>query len=60
MSMIENLKSIRELGIRRFVANEKIRWACPECGGVINVHRGYCGSCGKKYWEIPKVWEESG
>ncbi len=59
MSMIENLKNIRELGIRRFFANEKIRWACPECGGAINVHRGYCGSCGKKHWEIPKVWEES-
>ncbi len=58
MSMIENLENIRELGIRKFVANEKLRWACPACGGTINVHRGYCCSCGKKYWEIPKVVSE--
>ncbi len=58
MSMVENLKNIQELGVRKFVASEKIRWACPECGGTISVHRGYCYSCGKKYWEIPKVWEE--
>jgi hypothetical protein len=48
MSMIENLENIRELGIRRFVRNEKVRWACTECGGTICVHRGYCYNCGKK------------
>ena len=58
MSMLENLENIRRLGIRKFVANEKIRWSCPDCGGTICVHRGYCYSCGKKFWDIPKVWEE--
>ena len=48
MSMIENLESIKELGIRQFVRNEKARWSCPECGGTICVHKGYCYSCGKK------------
>jgi hypothetical protein len=48
MSMIENLENIRELGILRFVRNEKVRWACTECGGTICVHRGYCYNCGKK------------
>ncbi len=48
MSMIENLENIKELGIRRFVRNEKVRWACPECGGTICVHKGYCYSCGEK------------
>lgn len=47
MSMIENLKDIEQLGIRAFIANEKIRWTCSECGGVICVHRGYCSKCGK-------------
>jgi hypothetical protein len=28
MSMIENLDNIRELGIRKFVKNEKVRWDC--------------------------------
>ncbi|MCD4670337.1 MAG: DUF3795 domain-containing protein [Actinomycetia bacterium] len=48
MSMLENLKNIEKLGIRAFVKNEKVRWACSECGGIISVHRGYCSECGKK------------
>lgn len=49
MSMIENLNSIRELGIRAFIRNEKVRWACSECGGVICVHRGACVKCKKAH-----------
>ena len=46
MSMLENLANIRENGIREFTRQEKKRWACPECGGVICVHRGKCWMCG--------------
>jgi hypothetical protein len=45
MSMIENLENIKENGIRKFVKSEKARWACPECGGTICVHRGHCLIC---------------
>jgi hypothetical protein len=48
MSMIENLENIQKSGIRAFVRNEKVRWACSECGGIICVHRGCCSDCGKK------------
>ncbi len=48
MSMIENLGNIKKYGIRKFVGNEKMRWSCSECGGTINVHKGYCYSCGEK------------
>jgi hypothetical protein len=48
MSTIENLENIKKLGVREFIRNEKIRWACSQCGGTISVHRGYCYSCGKK------------
>ncbi|OGS21441.1 MAG: hypothetical protein A3J83_08500 [Elusimicrobia bacterium RIFOXYA2_FULL_40_6] len=47
MSMIENLQNIKELGIRKFVKDEKARWACTDCGGTINVHRSVCSDCGK-------------
>lgn len=47
MSMIENLKYIKELGIRKFLQKEKTRWACEKCGGTICVHRGYCLNCKK-------------
>ena len=46
MSMIENLASIRAFGIRKFVAQEKIRWACPKCGQTLCVHRSECLRCG--------------
>jgi hypothetical protein len=48
MSMIENLENIQRMGVRKFLENEKSRWACPECGGVICVHKRYCYNCIKK------------
>jgi hypothetical protein len=48
MSMVENLESIRKFGIRKFVAREKTRWACPECGGILCVHRNECLRCGRR------------
>ena len=46
MSMIENLENIKRLGLKKFTANERKRWQCAKCGGVICVHSGYCLSCG--------------
>jgi len=48
MSMIKNLEYIKNVGIKKFIGNEKVRWTCSECGGTICVHKGYCYSCGKK------------
>jgi len=46
--MVENLENIRKAGIQQFIEDEKARWACPECGGTICVHKRYCDSCRKK------------
>lgn len=46
MSMIENLESIQANGLARFISTERKRWACPECGGVICVHKHECVYCG--------------
>lgn len=48
MSMIENLKQIKNLGLDEFKKNEKIKWTCKNCGGIICVHRGYCINCNEK------------
>ncbi len=48
MSMLENLEAIRTLGLLGFVGKEKERWRCPDCGGTICVHRGYCLECRAK------------
>lgn len=47
MSMIENLESIKQLGLEVFTTREKDRWKCPECGGVICVHKKECIYCGR-------------
>ena len=48
MSMIENLNSIKEIGIRKFTLQEKQKWACSKCGNIICVHREICLECGEK------------
>jgi hypothetical protein len=45
MSMIDNLVRLRKFGIRLFLESEEERWACPECGGIICVHRSQCLFC---------------
>ncbi len=47
MSTIRNLETIKKFGVRGFIKNEKIRWACSHCGGTICVHLGYCYRCGR-------------
>ncbi len=50
MSVIENLEYIKENGIREFVQNERDRWVCKHCGGLIVVHKENCLYC-----DQPKV-----
>ena len=47
MSMIENLKFIKEEGMNRFLEQQKEKYTCPECGGVICVHNKTCYGCEK-------------
>ena len=46
MSMVENLASIKGNGLLTFIDNEKKRWGCSKCGGIICVHDGCCFDCG--------------
>jgi len=49
MSMIENLKVIKEKGINTFLAAENSRWLCKNCGAVLSVHRNACLQCYHPY-----------
>lgn len=46
MSMVENLASIKKLGIQDFVKNENRRWNCRQCGEILCVHKPACPACG--------------
>jgi hypothetical protein len=48
MSMIDNLVSIKNSGMKKFLAAQKSRYTCSACGTTICVHKGECVSCGKK------------
>ena len=45
----KNLREIRELGMDKFLKNERRQWTCKDCGSVICVHTGICSGCGKQY-----------
>ena len=49
MSMLENLESIRKVGVRDFVKNQRTKWTCPHCGEILCVHRPQCLSCGHRW-----------
>lgn len=48
MSMIENLQSIKEKGVKDFIKQENTKWECSKCKGLICIHRGYCLNCKEK------------
>lgn len=47
MSMIENLNEIKSNGINEFLKNQREKYRCPNCGGVISVHNKRCYDCEK-------------
>jgi hypothetical protein len=45
MSMIENLKDIKDLGVKKLLEHQARKWTCPTCGGAISCHDGFCYKC---------------
>ncbi len=46
ISLIENLRIIRDIGYDSFIEEEQKLWKCSFCGGVRCVHRDECRWCG--------------
>jgi len=55
MSMVENLKTIDELGLEAFIDAQTKKWTCKGCGALLCVHRGVCQNCGKRNPRFPGV-----
>jgi hypothetical protein len=49
MSMIDNLRQIQAEGLAGFLAHEKSKWSCPECGETICVHEPACLVCHRRW-----------
>ena len=41
-------KRIKTTGIGRMMSEDRERWLCPECGGVVKFQTGTCSECGFK------------
>jgi hypothetical protein len=46
VSVIANLERIQSVGADRFVDDEAAKWACPECGERLCMHKPQCINCG--------------
>jgi hypothetical protein len=45
-SPINNLVTIKKIGITNFVNAEEQKWTCPGCGAMLCMHKPVCLSCG--------------
>jgi hypothetical protein len=44
--MIENLKELKDKGMKKFLEIQESRYKCSNCGDVISVHNRKCYVCG--------------
>ena len=47
VSLVENAARIKAVGAKQFLYEEKEKWTCPVCNGVISLHDRVCSECGK-------------
>lgn len=45
MSMIENLRELKEKGMNEFLKNQEEKYRCPVCGDLICIHTQNCYNC---------------
>lgn len=45
ISLIENSRQAKQLGIEQFLEEERTKWTCPHCGGIISLQDSRCSDC---------------
>lgn len=45
VSLIENSQFVKETDLSTFMKQQKERYTCPKCGGVISIHDFKCSEC---------------
>ena len=45
MSMVDNLKFIKDNGLKKFFEKEQKKWQCNKCRQLISCHNGLCFRC---------------
>lgn len=44
-SLIANSAYVQKRGLTAFMEEQKKRYTCPVCGGIISIHDAECGEC---------------
>lgn len=47
-SLIENSRFVQEQSLEHFMEQQKIKYTCSECGGIISIHDRECSECQEK------------
>jgi hypothetical protein len=49
--VLTNLRRIREVGVDRWLEEQRVRWSCPGCGEPFSWYDTKCGSCGSELFD---------
>lgn len=47
-SLMENSCFVQTNGIESFMEQQKVKYTCPKCGGIISIHDRECSECQEK------------
>lgn len=45
---MENSESVRQHGLEAFMEQQKEKYTCSKCGGIISIHDRECSECQEK------------
>jgi predicted RNA-binding Zn-ribbon protein involved in translation (DUF1610 family) len=48
--VLQNLGEIRKLGTEAWLAGQRVRWSCPECGNPFTWYDERCKTCGTELY----------
>jgi len=54
-SPVDNLKRVKESGLKHFIDTEKEKWRCIKCSQLLCVHKGVCLICGNRNEYFPQA-----
>ena len=44
-SLMDNSRMVKDQGMTAFWEQQKAKYTCPECGGVLSIHDAKCSEC---------------
>ena len=47
VSLTDNSAAVKTRGLEAFLAQQRERYTCPACGGVVSLHDRACSGCGR-------------